>query len=47
MGKRGRAAVEQFYNWKAEETKLLGLYTSLVGSPDGIEEASAQHPRTA
>jgi glycosyltransferase involved in cell wall biosynthesis len=29
MGKRGRAAVEQHFNWLVEERKLLGLYNSI------------------
>jgi glycosyltransferase involved in cell wall biosynthesis len=33
MGKRGRAAVEQLYNWTAQKGKLLDLYASLVGAP--------------
>jgi glycosyltransferase involved in cell wall biosynthesis len=33
MGKKGRAAVERFYNWKTEESKLIRLYASLVGAP--------------
>jgi glycosyltransferase involved in cell wall biosynthesis len=30
MGQRGRAAVEQRYNWQREEKKLLGLYARLA-----------------
>jgi len=30
MGKNGRQAVEEKYNWSIEEKKMLGLYTSLV-----------------
>ena len=30
MGRRGRQAVEELYNWEAERTKLLHLYTSLL-----------------
>lgn len=33
MGTRGRAAVEQLYNWKPQQAKLLDLYASLVGAP--------------
>jgi glycosyltransferase involved in cell wall biosynthesis len=33
MGRRGRAAVEQLYNWRPQQGKLLGLYASLVGAP--------------
>ncbi len=29
MGRRGRDAVEQFYNWQTEEARLLALYESL------------------
>ena len=29
MGQRGRAAVMEHYNWRAEETKLLALYERL------------------
>lgn len=32
MGRRGREAVEQHYNWRTEEKKLLRLYADLVGS---------------
>jgi len=31
MGRRGRQAVEQKYNWRQEEMKLLELYGSLLG----------------
>ncbi|HEX3033492.1 MAG TPA: glycosyltransferase family 4 protein [Bacillota bacterium] len=31
MGRKGRRAVEQRYNWAAEEDKLLGLYGRLLG----------------
>jgi len=31
MGTRGRQAVEQKYNWRQEEMKLLTLYDSLLG----------------
>ncbi|MCU1307197.1 MAG: hypothetical protein JWN45_1892 [Acidobacteriaceae bacterium] len=30
MGRRGRAAVEQFYNWEAQERILLNLYANLL-----------------
>jgi glycosyltransferase involved in cell wall biosynthesis len=30
MGRRGRLAVEQRFNWKIEEQKLLGLYHALT-----------------
>ncbi len=30
MGRRGRLAVEECYNWGAEETKLLALYDDLL-----------------
>jgi len=32
MGRFGRAAVEEFYNWKNEEQKLLRLYDCLLSS---------------
>ncbi|MBD3768073.1 MAG: glycosyltransferase, partial [Gammaproteobacteria bacterium] len=31
MGKNGRQAVEQKYNWTIEEQKLLDLYAGLTG----------------
>ncbi len=33
MGRRGRAAVEQQFNWLLEERKLLAFYSSITGSP--------------
>jgi glycosyltransferase involved in cell wall biosynthesis len=30
MGRRGRQAVEEYYNWGSEERKLLQLYTGLL-----------------
>lgn len=30
MGQRGRAAVEERYNWEAESEKLVPLYRSLL-----------------
>lgn len=30
MGKNGRRAVEERYNWAMEEKKLLGLYENLL-----------------
>lgn len=30
MGKNGRRAVEERYNWGIEEKKLLGLYKDLL-----------------
>lgn len=33
MGRRGRTAVERYYNWESEELKLLKLYSGLVESP--------------
>ena len=35
MGRRGRQAVERWYNWENEESKLLQLYASL-GGPTSI-----------
>lgn len=32
MGKRGRKAVEEKYNWATEEVKLISLYKNLLGS---------------
>lgn len=32
MGRRGRAAVEQQFNWLVEERKLLAFYNSILGS---------------
>jgi len=34
MGKRGRKAVEEKYNWETEEAKLLALYGQLLNAPD-------------
>lgn len=31
MGKRGRALIENRYNWNCEETKLLRLYKEIIG----------------
>jgi len=31
MGRRGRMAVEQIYNWEHESTKLIALYDRLLG----------------
>ena len=31
MGRRGRKAVEEVYNWKSESVKLANLYESLLG----------------
>jgi len=33
MGKRGRKAVEEKYNWETEEAKLLALYNQLLDTP--------------
>jgi glycosyltransferase involved in cell wall biosynthesis len=33
MGCRGRKAVEEKYNWKGEESELLGLYASVLEEP--------------
>jgi glycosyltransferase involved in cell wall biosynthesis len=33
MGRRGRVAVEQRFNWDREKTKLLSLYTNVLGAP--------------
>jgi len=33
LGKRGRKAVEEKYNWKTEEAKLLALYNQLINKP--------------
>jgi len=30
MGKRGKKAVEEVYNWHSEETKLLRAYKNLL-----------------
>jgi len=32
MGRRGRTAVEQKFNWLVEERKLLAFYNSILGS---------------
>ncbi len=32
MGRRGREAVEKYYNWESQEKKLLQLYAGLVNS---------------
>ncbi len=32
MGRRGRQAVERTYNWEAESTKIIGLYSKLLAS---------------
>ncbi len=32
MGKRGRIAIEQKYNWESEEKKLINLYQEIVNS---------------
>ena len=34
MGKRGREAVQDRYNWEGESQKLLALYTRLIGAPE-------------
>lgn len=34
MGARGQAAVQNTYNWSAEESKLLELYKRLIGPPE-------------
>lgn len=49
MGKRGRAAVERFYNWSTEEAKLLDLYSSLVGAPNrsGVTNQTGNAGHTA
>ena len=33
MGKRGKAAVQNIYNWKTQEKKLLHLYEQLLANP--------------
>jgi glycosyltransferase involved in cell wall biosynthesis len=33
MGSRGRAAVDQHYNWDVESPQLLALYQELLGAP--------------
>lgn len=33
MGRRGRAAVEERYNWEAESEKLIALYRRLMSEP--------------
>jgi glycosyltransferase involved in cell wall biosynthesis len=35
MGRNGRVAFEQHYNWEAEETKLLKLYNSILNPGSG------------
>lgn len=34
MGKRGREAVEEKYNWATEEIKLINIYKNLLGSEE-------------
>lgn len=34
MGKRGREAVQDRYNWECESQKLLALYAKLIGGPE-------------
>lgn len=33
MGRRGRTAIEQRYNWEAESDELVALYSSLIKKP--------------
>jgi glycosyltransferase involved in cell wall biosynthesis len=44
MGRRGRAAVLERFNWDAEGDRLLALYRTLVGAPGPEERAT---PATA
>ena len=34
MGDRGRAAVDNLYNWGREEGKLIAFYKNLIGLPE-------------
>jgi glycosyltransferase involved in cell wall biosynthesis len=36
MGRRGREAVENYYNWETEERKLLRFYGVLMGRPCAV-----------
>lgn len=45
MGKRGRAAVEQLYNWNPQRAKLLDLYVSLIGAPPASVERIPKQSR--
>ncbi|WP_022701165.1 glycosyltransferase family 4 protein [Oceanicaulis alexandrii] len=40
MGRRGRAAVEDRYNWEAESEKLLNLYRSLMADILAIDQTN-------
>jgi glycosyltransferase involved in cell wall biosynthesis len=40
MGKRGRTAVEQHFNWLLEERKLLAFYNSVAAHPPGLHHAA-------
>lgn len=35
LGAAGRTAIEQRFNWELEESKLLNLYSDLIGAPCG------------
>src|SRR5690606_16984089 len=43
MGRRGRRAVEQRFNWQAEEEKLVKLYQRLLSEGTFRGAAGAQH----
>jgi len=44
MGCRGRKAVEEKYDWNGEESKLLGLYASLLDETSkGGGDSSPNH----
>ena len=49
MGRRGRYAVEQTYNWSRESAKLIGLYEGLLrtkAGPQVKQDCSKSSPRT-
>jgi glycosyltransferase involved in cell wall biosynthesis len=49
MGRRGRRAVEERYNWTHEETKLLNLYATLAagGAAQGAELRHVENTGTS
>jgi len=44
MGRRGRTAIEQHFNWLVEERKLLAFYSSVAAHPPGFHHAPVKCP---
>ncbi len=44
LGRNGREAFEQTYNWEMMEKRLLAIYARLVGAPDAQSGTPIHHP---